>query len=59
MQTSTNEMNNISLGIWLSSVPRIFRGRKTSKLMPKYIGPYKISGRVGSVAYKLQKPDKY
>jgi hypothetical protein len=36
-----------------------FRGKKTSKLMPKYIRPFKISGRVGSVVYKLQLPDKY
>jgi hypothetical protein len=36
-----------------------FRGKKTSKLMPKYIGPFKIINKVGSVAYKLQLPDKY
>jgi hypothetical protein len=36
-----------------------FRGKKTSKLIPKYIGPFKIINKVGLVAYKLQLPDKY
>jgi hypothetical protein len=36
-----------------------FREKKACKLMPKYIGPLKISGKVGSVPHKLQLPDKY
>jgi hypothetical protein len=35
-----------------------FRRKKTYKSMPKYIGSFKISGKFGSVAYKVQLPDK-
>ena len=30
-----------------------FRGKGTPKLMPKYVGPYKIEKKTGPVAYRL------
>ena len=35
-----------------------FRGKGTQKLMPKYVGPYKIEKKVGPVAYRLVMPAK-
>ena len=32
----------------------VMRSGKKGKLCPRYIGPYKISKRVGNVAYELE-----
>ncbi|WMV30846.1 hypothetical protein MTR67_024231 [Solanum verrucosum] len=36
----------------------IMRYGKKGKLSPRYIGPYKISKRVGNVAYELELPQE-
>ncbi|WMV46917.1 hypothetical protein MTR67_040302 [Solanum verrucosum] len=36
----------------------VMRFGKKGKLSPRYIGPYKISKRVGNVAYELELPQE-
>ncbi|WMV54418.1 hypothetical protein MTR67_047803, partial [Solanum verrucosum] len=36
----------------------VVRFSKKGKLSPRYIGPYRISKRVGNVAYKLELPQE-
>ncbi|WMV24633.1 hypothetical protein MTR67_018018 [Solanum verrucosum] len=36
----------------------IMRFGKKGKLSPRYIGPYRISKRIGNVAYKLELPSE-
>ena len=40
----------------VSPTKRVMRFRKQGKLSPRYIRPYRISKRVGEVAYKLELP---
>ena len=44
--------------VYLSSKNIRFRGKGTPKLMPKYMGPYKIEKKIGHVAYRLELPPK-
>ncbi|WMV55212.1 hypothetical protein MTR67_048597 [Solanum verrucosum] len=37
----------------------VMRLGKKGKLSPRYIGPYRISKRVGSVAYELELPQEF
>ena len=40
----------------VSPMKGVMRFGKKGKLSPRYIGPYKISKRVGNVAYELELP---
>jgi hypothetical protein len=43
--------------VWLSTKNLRFKGENCSKLLPRFIGPYPIEERVGTVCYKLTLPD--
>ncbi|GKF37240.1 hypothetical protein Tco_0113998, partial [Tanacetum coccineum] len=36
----------------------VIRFGKREKLNPRYVGPFKVLGRVGAVAYKLELPQE-
>ena len=40
----------------VSPMKGVFRFGKKGKLIPRYVGPYQIVKRVGSVAYELELP---
>ena len=44
--------------VYLISKTIRFRGKGTPKLMPKYMGPYKIGKKIGLVSYRLELPPK-
>ena len=47
---------NVGDKVLLSTRNIKIRGRKVSKLMPKFIGPYEIFKKIGTVAYTLKLP---
>ena len=48
--------SNVGDKVLLSTRNIKIRGRKVSKLMPKFIGPYEILKKIGAVAYTLKLP---
>ncbi|WMV40984.1 hypothetical protein MTR67_034369 [Solanum verrucosum] len=42
----------------VSPMKGVMRFGKKGKLIPRYIGPYRISKRVGNVAYELELPQE-
>ena len=40
----------------VSSMKGVMRFCKNGKLIPRYFGPYRISKRIGKVAYQLELP---
>jgi hypothetical protein len=47
---------NVGDKVWLSTKNLHKYGERCKKLLPKYMGPFEISQRVGNVAYKLRLP---
>ena len=48
----------IGTHVWLSSEHLQNPPHSTRKLLPKFVGPYKVLARVGPVAYRLELPRK-
>nr|GFA43063.1 putative reverse transcriptase domain-containing protein [Tanacetum cinerariifolium] len=42
----------------VSPCKRVIRFGKQGKLNPRYVGPFKVLGKVGSIAYKLELPQE-
>ncbi|WMV18482.1 hypothetical protein MTR67_011867, partial [Solanum verrucosum] len=42
----------------VSPIKGVIRFGKNGKLSPRYIGPYRIAKRIGSVAYELELPQE-
>ena len=55
-QHRREEQFQIGDKVLLSTRNLKFRGKKANKFMPKFIGPFEIISKVGSVAYKLKLP---
>jgi len=44
--------------VLLKSTNLIWKGKVSRKLMPKYVGPYKVSATAGAVSYRLELPQQ-
>ncbi|GKB94054.1 putative nucleotidyltransferase, ribonuclease H [Tanacetum coccineum] len=54
LEFEVSDMVLLKVSLWKGAV----RFRKRRKLSPRYIGPFKILARVGSVAYTLKLPEE-
>ena len=53
----TAQIFNVGDEVMLNSINLKFKGHPTRKLLPKWIGPFKVLKRVGELAYQLELPE--